>query len=415
LPVETAFRYGKQKGKEMRKRLRSFVTVLFISIAIMLLSFIGAMSMPGLHMTRAVGIGSWQRVNNMHYARQGDTATVLTDGRVLVVGGADDTGAVLAFAEIYSPKTKAWSITGQMHTPRMNQVAVLLPGGKVLVAGGSNGSQALSSAELYNPETGKWSLTGNMHVARENFSATLLRNGEVLVAGGDDAHQPFVKALSSAELYNPVTGKWKLTSSMHTARFHQIATLLPNGNVLVAGGDDGAGYASSTSACLCPHATASTELYNPSKGIWSKTGNMNRARDLFTSVVIPDSNGKVFVAGGFTCNTTTGSCIVMSSAEIYANGKWTLIAYMHTARYNFIAASLGASQILVAGGLTSARIDTNTAEIYNTVTGTWSSAASMKIPCDQSTASDLANGQLLTTGGVNSTGALSSAEVYARW
>jgi len=350
----------------------------------------------------------------MHYARQGDTATVLTNGMVLVAGGADDTGALPAFAELYNPRTTGWSLTGKMRLPRMNHIAILLANGKVLVAGGTNGSGALTSAELYNPATGLWSLTGSMHVARENFTATLLHNGQVLVAGGDDDHQPFVKPLRSAELYNPVTGKWTLTGSMHTARFHQTATLLPNNTVLVAGGDDGAGYHSSSgSVCLCAHATASSELYNPAKGTWSKTGNMKYARDLF--ITAPASNGKVLAAGGISCDTTTGTCTVMSSAETYANGTWTLTASMSEARYSFTAAPLSAAShdILIVGGLTATHSDTASAEIYNAATATWSNAANMNIPRDEPTASDLLNGQVLIAGGVNSTGALSSAEVFS--
>lgn len=396
----------------MRNLLRSFIAIIATGTIIVFLSLMGTMNVAGSHAVSAIKTGSWSKVSNMHYARQGDTATVLANGKVLVVGGADDSGGIPAFAELYNPATNIWSLTEKMHIPRMNQVAVLLANGKVLVAGGSNGgSGALASAELYNPATGSWNLTGSMHVARENFTATLLRNGQVLVAGGDDGHQPFIKALRSAELYNPSTGKWTLTGSMHTARFHQTATMLADGNVLIAGGDDGAGYASSGGGmCLCAHATASSELYNQAKGTWGKTGTMKNARDLFATALLP--GGKVLAAGGLTCDTTTGSCTIMSSAEVYAKGTWTLIASMYSARYSFIAASLGANELLVTGGLTTSHSDTDSTEIYNATTGTWSSAANMKVPRDQPTVSDLSNGQLLIAGGVNSTGALSSAEVF---
>src|SRR5579883_3456242 len=348
----------------MRTIVRFFIAMIATGMLIAFLAFMGAINMADSHAAPAKQIGHWSQSSHMHYARQGDTATVLANGGVLVAGGADDTGALPTFAELYNPRTNSWSLTGKMRLPRMNHIAVLLPDGKVLVAGGSNGSGALTSAELYNPATGKWTLTGSMHVAR----------------------------------------------------FHQTATLLIDNTVLVAGGDDGAGYnPSSGSACLCAQATASSELYNPAKGTWSKTGNMKEARDLFITATLPGSNGKVLAAGGITCDTTTGSCTVMSSAEIYSNGAWTLTESMSTARYSFIAASLSAAShdILVAGGLTATRSDTDSTEVYNAATGTWSSAANMNIPRDEPTASDLLNGEVLIAGGVNSTGALSSAEVFS--
>ncbi len=398
----------------MRNVVRFCFAMIAVGMLITFLALTGAMNIAGSHAAPARKIGHWSQSSHMHYARQGETATALANGMVLVAGGADETGALPAFAELYNPRTNSWSLTGKMRQPRMSHIAVLLANGKVLVAGGTNGSGALTSAELYNPTTGLWSQTGSMHVARENFTATLLHNGQVLVAGGDDGHQPFVKPLRSAELYNPATGKWTLTGSMHTARFHQTATLLSNNTVLVAGGDDGAGYHSSSgSVCLCAHATASSELYNPAKGTWSKTGNMRYARDLF--IMAPARNGNVLAAGGISCDTTTGTCTVMSSAEIYANGMWTLTASMSEARYSFTAASLSAAShdILIVGGLTATRSDTASTEIYNDITATWSSAMSMNVPRDQPAASNLSNGQVLIAGGVNSTGALSSAEVFS--
>ena len=77
-----------------------------------------------------------------------------------------------------------WVVTGSLNTPSGSHTATLLSNGQVLVAGGTNASVFLSSAELYNPATGKWTITGSMTTARAEHSATLLPNGEVLVAGG---------------------------------------------------------------------------------------------------------------------------------------------------------------------------------------------------------------------------------------
>src|SRR5256885_1375970 len=122
------------------------------------------------------------------------------------------------------------------------------------------------------PATGTWKLTGSMHVARYGHTATLLKNGKVLVAGGSGT------TLTSAELYDPTTGKWSLTGSLNVARrFDSPSILLPNGKVLVAGGDDGAGYTcqssshgstshstSFTATGTSTHNTLSTVSYTPS-------------------------------------------------------------------------------------------------------------------------------------------------------
>jgi hypothetical protein len=76
-----------------------------------------------------------------------------------------------------------FSNTGSLNTARANHTATLLPNGKVLVAGGWNDG-ALSSAELYDPVSGTWSATGRITTARELHTATLPPNGKVLVAGG---------------------------------------------------------------------------------------------------------------------------------------------------------------------------------------------------------------------------------------
>src|SRR5437588_13063034 len=98
-----------------------------------------------------------------------------------------------------------------MKVARYNHTATLLKNGKVLVVGGVDSSgNILASAELYNPTAGTWSLTGSLHVARENFKATPLSNGKVLVDGGIDSSG---MALVSAELYDPTAGTLRLTGN----------------------------------------------------------------------------------------------------------------------------------------------------------------------------------------------------------
>lgn len=224
--------------------------------------------------------GLWALANPMHSARSFHTATLLTSGQVLVAGG--ESPAPNGTAEIYNPLAGTWILTGALNTPRFGHTATLLPNGKVLVTGGYDTNE-LSSVETYDPSTGIWTTNNPMNFSREGHTATLLPNGKVLVAGGYNTISGHANYLSSAELYDPSNGTWTVTGPMNFAREYHTATLLPNGQVLVAGGDTGA-------------ALASSELYNPATGTWLLTNTLNTARTDAAATLLP--NGKVLLAGG---------------------------------------------------------------------------------------------------------------------
>ena len=151
-----------------------------------------------------------------------------------------------------------------------------------------------TSAELYDPVTDTWSPTGKLLTSHSGFTTTLLANGQVLVAGGQDGSgSPGV----SAELYDPIAGTWSMTGSLTTPRYSQTATLLQNGKVLVVGG-----YAGSTP----PGApTNSAELYDPVLGTWSPTGSLATARANNTITLL--SNDVVLIVGGYSLGTPLAS------------------------------------------------------------------------------------------------------------
>jgi N-acetylneuraminic acid mutarotase len=230
---------------------------------------------------------TWSSTASLANKRLASTATLLPSGLVLVAGGSDNSGS-LSSAELYNSSTQTWSPAGSLATARNFATATLLPSGLVLVAGGYATSGApLSSAELYNPATNAWLPTGSLASARGTAVATLLPSGQVLVAGGYGTGGP----LGSAELYNPTTRAWSSAGSLATARYSGTETLLLSGQVLVAGGcsqvQDNEGDCADVSTA---------ELYNPTANTWSPTGSLATARDSDTATLLP--SGQVLVAGG---------------------------------------------------------------------------------------------------------------------
>jgi N-acetylneuraminic acid mutarotase len=355
----------------------------------------------------------------MRDARAGQTATLLASGKVLVAGGdpndpsaPDEEGGdspfsapAIASAELYDPPTGKWSRTGSMVAARMGQTATLLSDGEVLVAGGQDsesgsmeGGNRLSSAELYDPASGRWSATGSMTTTRSGATATLLSTGKVLVAGGGSA---------SAELYDPVTGTWSATGSMPAAHTGATATLLANGKVLVAGGFNNN---------LVLTAYSSAELYDPTTGNWSPTGSMTRARVSQTATLL--ANGKVLVAGGSSNGTDD-----LSSAEVYdpTTGTWTRTSSMAVTRANFTATLLPTGAVLVVGGGEYELYARSGAELYEPSTAKWTAAGSMSIQRLNQTATLLPSGKVLVAGGntfipspqVTGEPAVASAELWS--
>jgi N-acetylneuraminic acid mutarotase len=333
---------------------------------------------------------SWNTNSSMTTARYEHTATLLTNGKVLVAGAITGTNA-----ELYDPVSGIWTNTGGMNNIRYNYPATLLTNGQVLVTGGQGGVG--NNAELYDPNTGIWTNTGAMIHARYGHTATLLTNGLVLVVGGDNGSG----GLTNAEIYNPAVGAWTEINGMHTARIGHTATLLPNGKVLVAGGDN---------AGMTINYLSSVEIYDPTTGKWLTTNAMTTARVSHTATLLP--NGQVLVTGG---SFSSGG--VLASAELFnpTTGKWTATNAMSNARQHHTATLLANGQVLVAGGIgpSSPHPILSSAELYDPAMGTWTSTSnSMTTARYLHTATALQNGQVLVAGGFNG-GSLSSSELYS--
>ena len=239
----------------------------------------------------------WSAAGSLPIGRYDHTATLLQDGRVLVAGGdptirsADGcTGYADASAALYDPATNTWTPAASMATARMVHTATLLRNGKVLVDGGDaiaqicTGARTFAPPEMYDPGTNTWSSAGQA-LGREQHAATLLPNGTVLVVGGFDGVNP----LASVELYDPRSNTWRAAPSLAGPRYRTTATLLRNGLVIVAGGTLGPpfGFASGLNT---------VELYDPRSNTWRAGPSMPVASNAFTATLL--RNGNLLVAGG---------------------------------------------------------------------------------------------------------------------
>ena len=314
--------------------------------------------------------GGFARTGSLSSGRSYHTATLLKDGRVLIACGLGGDSQPVAAAELYDPGSGRFSTTGTMLQGRYNCTASILPNEKVLVTGGETTTlttTVIDTAELYDPATGTFTPAGNvtrlydpsvdkfffkgkMIAARAKHSATVLRNGDVLIAGGEDAHGT---AQASAELYDAASGKFVAVGSMKSARREHRATLLPDGNVLITGGIDSQ-----------EQVLATAELYHPATRKFSETTAafpasgtaMNEGRSQHTAALL--SNGQVLIAGG------TGAKSTSRSAELYdpVRGSFTCIGArggstgmpcagsMNEYRSSGIAAQLPNGEVLIAGG-----------------------------------------------------------------
>jgi hypothetical protein len=311
--------------------------------------------------TRAEG-GPWQAAGSIPITDlDALRAVVLADGRVLVVGTAfhgagTDTPTTSPGAALYDPTTSAWRTTTPLNLPRYDFAMVTLQDGQVLVTGGLTGPglggggslqsrlQSFSSTYSFDPGAGKetWTKVGLLNTARTGPAAALLSDGRVLVAGGyyrDDPGSsgdlsngivqadviPDVtgRALATAEVFDPATGRWTQTGSLHYARFDAQAVTLGDGRVLIVGSADGPNRGVSGVASA---AYTSAELYDPKTGRFSLAAALPalpRAAFAKLGLVLPEGDPSIDSPGSLVALPDGGAMLVGQSASWKHQGEIT--------------------------------------------------------------------------------------------
>ena len=304
--------------------------------------------------------GMFTPAGEMETLRMSQSANLLPDGKVLIAGGTTAPQAAvdaLSSAEIYDPGTNSFTPAGNMTAARMVHTATLLTNGKVLITGGSGPQSVMASAEIYDPVTGAFTSAGNMTTPRYLHTATLLNDGTVLLAGGC-----FPECVFDAEIYDPQTGEFSgLANMVYPTRVGHRATLLSDGTVLITGGSSGltgtaeiynpvsklftATAGEMVNGPLSTHAatllnngrvlltgtlsdpsvdiTNGAQTYDPQSGLFTASPNMEQARSSHTATAL--NNGNVLVIGGDPIGVpiydpyteTWASPAYSPSAEIY--------------------------------------------------------------------------------------------------
>jgi len=197
--------------------------------------------------------GTFSRAGHLHQPRVAHVAALLGTGKVLIAGGGRGgmPGGYISYdtAEMYDPSTRSFSaVRAHMKSDRVGAAAVSLNDGRVLIVGGKSGRVVtsrnrnlssltpLNTAEIFDPESSTFTRTGDMSAPHYLATATMLDNGNVLVVGGWTIRGPLVVGMREADLFLPESNLFSHLGQTNVPRLTNTATLLNDGEVLIAGG-----------------------------------------------------------------------------------------------------------------------------------------------------------------------------------
>ena len=342
------------------------------------------------------------------------TALVRPDNTSLLVGGAR--GALLAQVatdqtEIYDPVTDLFVPGPVMTTPRSLHTQTELLDGRFLITGGvDDGNNPQAAAELYDPVADAFVAIPPMNVPRMGATATRLADGRVLVTGGLEALstmptqlQAIRDAVDSTEIYDPVANTWTLGPAMSDPRAGHMAMERSDGKIMLCGGIS---WYSVIFIGWLPTVETSVDIYDPATNTISAGPSMNDARALIDPLEIgPD---RWLLAGGMNglsiipLNAGTPT----DTAEIYDGNTntWTSVGSMATARVNQKGWALPDGTFMLAGGGEGsilAPVSLATTEIFDPSTNTFSAGPAMNSPRAAAGLLFMPQGQVFLFGGAS--------------
>ncbi len=358
----------------------------------------------------ATAEGTWSTTANLPTARSQAMAEVLGGGDVLVAGGfTKPGGSPTADCELYDPAKGSWSSTGALPLPLADAATALLPGGDVLLVGGETSvSGALvptGDAEIYDPGAGRWSAVAPLPggLAVRGAAAVTLKDGDVLVAGGMAGTGSSEQSTSAAEVYDPGTNRWTATTGgLSLGVSDASAVLLGSGKVLVAGGIAQSGGGS-------PSVTRVAEVYDPGSGSFSDVSTMPTGVAYATSTLLP--SGEVLLAGGE--ESASGTPSASTQLFDPSNAAWTAGGSLPVASFGATATLLETGEVLYAGGFSSSGDVTSTSALYDPATKAWTRTGSLVLGRAFAVAEAIGGGKVLVAGGEQSASAdTDDAEIY---
>jgi DNA-binding CsgD family transcriptional regulator/N-acetylneuraminic acid mutarotase len=275
--------------------------------------------------------------------RHRQSATLLEDGRVLVVGGYTTFHQWLTDAAVYDPTANTWTVIPPHYSHGVSHTATLMKDGRVLVVGGCIGdSVCTDKVEIFDPYTDSWSQAASLKSTRASQTAQLLKDGRVLIAGGDWLETNRLLD-GSAAIYDPQTDSWTATAPMVTRRVQAESVLLPNGDVLVAGG-----YAAGVDP---PRILHDTEIYDPVADTWTQAADLSEPRFLFVMALLPDGHALV-VGGARDINDRWNENSFVRQVEMYdpATNRWQVVGEIERPTAYAAAVLLTDGRLWVTGG-----------------------------------------------------------------